>query len=384
MLVVFLILGFVLIKPVTSNQTPASRLWLEYTMDIVRETKPAPTESARLYAAVSTLYYENLKRCGEGCGNIAVKDFLNLQFPEFSRRTKEFVEKNKFVILQEPKNSPTNNQEINEKANNNYVLVKNSVLEIQDKIRNENSIKEKWRPLGNKYNEFWYLDGKPFTPSAGQWERWQLGKAGNDFNYIVPQPPKYGSAEFLEKLKEVKVAADLRTSEQGAIINFWGGVPGTEQPAGIWLNRLWDETKNQKKFFIFPKYTNEEYAKVQMHLAQALSDSFMECWKVKFEYNTKRPSMAADVFAKQIGGEINLAMPNPPFASYTSGHSTISATAATVLCELIKDKCVIWQKNATDAKNSRLWAGIHFSYDNDEGEKLGKAVGEYYVNNILK
>jgi hypothetical protein len=38
--------------------------------------------------------------------------------------------------------------------------------------------------------------------------------------------------------------------------------------------------------------------------------------------------------------------------------------------------------DATAAKNSRLHAGIHFAYDNDEGEKLGRAIGEFAIGKL--
>jgi hypothetical protein len=38
--------------------------------------------------------------------------------------------------------------------------------------------------------------------------------------------------------------------------------------------------------------------------------------------------------------------------------------------------------DANEAKNSRLWAGIHFSYDNEEGEILGKKVGFFIITKL--
>jgi hypothetical protein len=119
---------------------------------------------------------------------------------------------------------------------------------------------------------------------------------------------------------------------------------------------------------------DQKYAYNQMLLAKTLADSFMECWKVKYIYQTKRPNMTDKT--------IDLAMPNPKFASYTSGHSTISFSAAGVLTSLFPEQKEIWVKNATDAKNSRLWAGIHFPYDNNEGQKLGEEVAKNILENL--
>jgi hypothetical protein len=122
--------------------------------------------------------------------------------------------------------------------------------------------------------------------------------------------------------------------------------------------------------------TEEEFAYRQMILAQTLSDAFMECWKVKYIYWTKRPDM--------VNTTIHTAMPNPPFPSYVSGHSTISFAAATVLGYFFPNKKEMYLQNAEEAKNSRLWAGIHFSYDNEEGKKLGRQVGEEVIKTLYK
>ena len=77
-----------------------------------------------------------------------------------------------------------------------------------------------------------------------------------------------------------------------------------------------------------------------------------------------------------------LGMENPHFPSYVSGHSTISRTAAEVLSAMFPTKADIWLQDATEARDSRLWGGVHFAYDNDEGFILGAAVGVIARNNL--
>ena len=78
----------------------------------------------------------------------------------------------------------------------------------------------------------------------------------------------------------------------------------------------------------------------------------------------------------------HLEMDNRNFPSYVSGHSTISRTAAGVLSVLFHAKEAVWLKNAVEARDSRLWAGIHFPYDNNEGFKLGAAVADQVIENL--
>jgi hypothetical protein len=212
-----------------------------------------------------------------------------------------------------------------------------------------------------------YWNGKnPFSPSAGAWKRWIITE---DDGITAPPPPLRGSPEHNEALAQVKLSAKTRTVEQGAAVNFWGGVPGTEAPSGIWQNRFFEVTKEYN-------LSDEEYAYIQKVLAQALADSFMECWEEKYTYWTKRPSMDDRSLAEFM------AMDNPNFPSYLSGHSTISSTAASVLGAFFPDKKEQFLKDAEEARDSRLWAGIHFSYDNENGFELGKKIGTVVIDRL--
>src|SRR5207245_2468798 len=130
-------------------------------------------------------------------------------------------------------------------------------------------------------------------------------------------------------------------------INFWGGTPGTDSPSGIWQNQLYKTIKSD-----LPKdslQADKTYAAIQMDIAQAMSDAFMECWKVKYSYWTARPTM-------RIPG-LQTAMDNPNFPSYISGHSTISKAAADVLSVLVPKYQMQWEAMASEARDSRLSAG---------------------------
>lgn len=282
-----------------------SRELMERAIEIVKEKKPTPTQSSRFYAVVATDYYENMDDD---------KEYTN-----------------------------------------------ESLLAMYDEIIANDSQEIKNRPTGDAY---WVSSVAPFSPNAADAERFIIE---DDYTYAPPPPPEFGSEEHQRATAEVKMAAENRTAEQAAAINFWGGVPGTEAPSGIWQNRLWSESQKYN-------LSDEEYAYAQMILAQSLADSFMECWKVKYQYWTKRPDM--------VDPTIVTAMPNPPFPSYLSGHSTISFTAATVLAQMFPQDAQTYLADAEEAKNSRLWAGIHFPHDNEEGKKSGIEIGNYIIQKI--
>ena len=69
----------------------------------------------------------------------------------------------------------------------------------------------------------------------------------------------------------------------------------------------------------------------------------------------------------------------PNFPSYTSGHSTVSAAAAQVMGEVFPSQRGFFLEQANEAAISRLWGGIHFRHDNDQGLDVGARIGERAV-----
>ena len=95
-----------------------------------------------------------------------------------------------------------------------------------------------------------------------------------------------------------------------------------------------------------------------------------------------------------------------PFPAYTSGHSTFSGAAAAVLSELFGDRVTFtseadrhsglsqrplsdslvtkrtfasFEQAAMEAGLSRIYGGIHYSFDNDVGLEAGRSIGRYVV-----
>lgn len=326
-----------------SDKKVTSRVWMEYAQDIVREKKPSPPASARFYAYVSSVYYETLSATdSEVQASLSTAEIVYFFYPEL--------------------NASTTNLLLSLDVLDKEMESEGASIVAKYQARHAQDLKQLKTPLRLQKEENW-IGESPLEPTAGTWQRWALGSA----TFEIPAPPVFKSKEYFSALAVVKDAADNRTSEQGAVINFWGGVPGTEAPAGIWQNRLYLVTR---ELYL----SDKEYSYAQMILAQAIADAFMECWRVKYVFWTKRPSMADPT--------INLAMENPPFPSYVSGHSTISRAAAEVLVVLFPRYKDTWLNDAEEAKNSRLWAGIHFPYDNEIGADFGEKISETFIRNI--
>jgi hypothetical protein len=336
-------------KKYTSSRL-ASRAIVEYAEDLVRELKPKPPESARFYAFVTTTYseiYTVQKNSDHGLES--ARQIINQMYPEKTSNTDEFI-----GSLIKSRTGLTTDE----------TKVLSSVLELE---KTDGFRTIKWDDLIPSGTGKWTKkDINPFSPTAGQWKRWLVSE---NYDYQVPEPIKPGDPRYEDQKKAVIQATTNRGPNEINDINYWGGGPGTEAPSGIWQNKMYETVKPLN-------LSDEEYANSQKILAQSLADSFMEVWKVKYTYWTERPSMAIP--------NLSLAMPNPNFPGYVSGHSAISRTAAEVLGTLYPQYKDSFLKDAITAKNSRLSAGVHFPMDNEEGFKLGEKIGKQVLFNLGK
>ena len=174
----------------------------------------------------------------------------------------------------------------------------------------------------------------------------------------------FGSPAWEAELAGVQEAVARRTPEQEAAVQFWAGGPGTVTPAGLWIEIARD-------LIVRDGLDAPHAARVLALTSVAMADGFICCWDAKYTYWTARP-ITADP-------SLDVLIPTPPFPSYTSGHSTISTAAATVLGYLFQIHEADLAARANGAQSSRLWAGIHFPIDNEMGALGGGMIGRLVV-----
>lgn len=177
-------------------------------------------------------------------------------------------------------------------------------------------------------------------------------------------PPAPGSVEFQRDVEELKDIQDNLTTEQRRIANFWADGLGTYTPPGHW-NRIAAEEILKRRYS--PLRTARTFAYMNM----AIMDAGIACWDAKYYYHYPRPSQAVPGFKTILG------IPN--FPSYTSGHSMFSAAAATVLGHIFPEGKAQFDAQAEEAALSRIYGGIHFRFDAEEGIETGRLVGNYSV-----
>ncbi len=197
----------------------------------------------------------------------------------------------------------------------------------------------------------------PVLPMCGTWKTWMIHDGGE----FQPEPPySFGSAADLAEVEEVWQVSLHRTAEQIAIVHRWADLP----PPAIWGDLLDQRIERDG-------LDARAAARAHAFLDMTMADAFVCCWKTKYTYWTARP------FQRRPG--LVTVIPTPNFPSYSSGHSTISAAAAEVLGELFPAEREYFRAQAEEAAISRLWGGIHFRHDNDQGLAAGRRIGARVV-----
>ncbi len=263
-----------------------------------------------------------------------------------------------------------------------------------------------------------FVDAPPAT-QPGMWAPTPpaFGKpVGLNFAFVTPfainspsqfrpaPPPSLESAEYAAAYNEVKSVGVLdsttRTADQTAYSHFWADLPGrTFTPPGHW-NQIAQHAAMSQRLGLRAE------ARLFALLNIALADAGISCWETKNYYDFWRPVTAirqGDTDANDQTESDPTWTPqwdSPAFSSYTSGHATFSAAAATVLEAAFGADFAFWdtgdprerleprrftsfRQAAVEAADSRMYGGIHFRFDNETGLEAGTEIGQYVLQNAL-
>lgn len=220
----------------------------------------------------------------------------------------------------------------------------------------------KWRaaPPLNIYN--------PAEPRAGEWRTWAL----RDGAELAPPPPvPFDSELFWKETEEVLRVARTLTPEQRSIAERWNLDHGSVTPGGVWNRIALDLSRG---------LDSDQAIRVMAAMNAALMDAFIACWNVKFKWWTERP---ITVIRGKLDPDFLPALVTPAFPSYTSGHATVSGASATALAGFFPREAAVLHTRAQEAADSRLYGGIHYRSDNEEGLKHGRRIGERVLQRVL-
>ena len=212
---------------------------------------------------------------------------------------------------------------------------------------------------------------RPVEPAAEQWAVWLVSAS---IAQSVPAPLSLDAVRYAAEVDEVLAVQRALTLEQKRLADDWNLDLGTLTPAGVWVERLLRDAA----FVALP--WRQQTACLSL-LTAALHDAFIACWAVKFKWWTERPVTA--IRRERDAGFLPYLV-TPSFPSYVSGHAVVSGAAAAVLGALFTHNAARFERDAQDAAVSRLYGGIHFRSDNDEGLRLGRALGAAAVSATIE
>ena len=171
-----------------------------------------------------------------------------------------------------------------------------------------------------------------------------------------PPPPAIDSPEFLAAYAEVRHISDTRTPEQTAIAQTWATAtpPYTTGSENLVADELIVEHHR----------TEREAARILAYLNAAAFDAQIACWDAKFTYWFIRPS--------QYDHEITLAVTLPNHPSYPSAHQCITGATMSVLMDAFPSERPRLEQYIETAGLSRIYAGLHYRFDIEAGESIGR------------
>ena len=218
---------------------------------------------------------------------------------------------------------------------------------------------------------------------------------------FTPAPPApydlTPGSEFRKMVDQVYDYGRNATAEQKAIAYFWddnatvsnikGHFSYLEKkmtPPGHW-QAIVGTVASDRKLSMMRSLEAYTFSSIAMH------DAFIACWEEKYRTNRVRP---VTVINRLRGEGWEPYLETPPFPEYVSGHSSLSASAGTVLTHLLGDSVAFTDsteyefghgvrsfssiKDAyMEASMSRVYGGIHFLDGSLEGTKQGEEVGEW-------
>ena len=272
-----------------------------------------------------------------------------------------------------------------------------------------------WHPMApGVYAEFNEHSGTPegFIFGAG-WAMAEPFMLTSQDQFRSPPPPDIKSEDYTKAYNEVKAFgstnSEVRTQDQTHLAMWWKDFVENSH------NRLARELIKKENLNLW------EATRTLALLNMTVYDAYVSVFDNKFHYNHWRPYTAIRWAANDENSNTepdenwnNLHKHTYAFPSYPSAHGTASTAAMTVLANALgtgdQYKFVMtteevdkagpfsgkvkmdpptrtfksFSEAGLEASMSRVYLGIHFRYDSEEGHRLGAKIGDYANQNYLK
>jgi PAP2 superfamily protein len=195
----------------------------------------------------------------------------------------------------------------------------------------------------------------PLGPRLGEMRTFVL-TTGSEFR--ASPPPAYDSPAFRATVAEVRTISDHRTNEQVRIAQYWETLSGS-YAAGLWNDIARGAISSRG-------LSEAESARVLALVHMTAVDATIACHDSKYTYWVPRPTQADPTI------RLAIAVPNHP--SYPSNHACISGAVGLVLDAQFPDASGRYFAMGREAGESRVYGGIHYRIDIDEGYVIARKV----------
>jgi membrane-associated phospholipid phosphatase len=247
-----------------------------------------------------------------------------------------------------------------------------------------------------------YQSTPPNFPKQPQFTHWShvTPFALERANQFRPgPPPALTSDTYSDVFNEVKslgiVNSTTATPDQALTGRFWNGA----------IQNYWNEIAQTAT--LRHELTTAQSARLFALLNLSFADGVIAFYDAKYTYNFWRPVTAIREAA--IDGN-SQTIPDPnwlpevgnttPDPSYPGAHAVISAAGASVLISFFRDNHFDFSVTSEvlpgversfdsfsaageEATLSRIFAGVHFRSDLTTGQRLGREVADFVVDNFL-
>ncbi len=249
---------------------------------------------------------------------------------------------------------------------------------------------------------------QPIAPSTGagfsQYPAVLPFALGSNNQFAPNPPPAMNTAQYAKDFNEVKqigsVNSTIRTADQTKIAQLWANV---NTPTTVWF--VWNNVA--RTVAISRNTSTVENARLFALLNISLHDALQITMTSKFQHGLWRPVTAirgaADDGNPDTAPDANWTslLGNPPYPTYAGNHAAIGTSQATILALVFGRDDIQFQHTwegtggmtrsyagfsemANEEERSRVYGGIHFTFDQTAGQSVGRNVANYVFLNFMK
>jgi hypothetical protein len=402
-----------------SSPSEVASSWFELLYDVMKAERTTPPQAARVYGVAAVALYESVRPGANAyrslagqlngltsvpkpdgashwrsAANAAMAEALRGLFPALSEPSRAGVEALEQRFVEQAAESESAKRIERSQAYGSEVARAlldwaqgDGLATNADAAYMPARVEGAWEPTPPQFS------ANPLEPGWGELRPMVLA-TGDELPPIGhPAFSIDGRSDFYAAAREVYDIGVSLTAEEKLTADYWADGPGSSGTRpGHWTAITSQIPRNDGLSLVAA-------AEAFAHVGIALNDAFICCWNSKYAFNLQRP---VTYINKNINATWLPYIATPNFPAYTSGHSTQSGAAAFVLTDLFGERGFTdtthqdhglmprlqprsfksFDEASAEAANSRLYGGIHYAFDNDDGLTVGRAIGEAIVSRV--